>query len=115
MKEERLFKLTEVAFLIGVAPKTLEVWYAFKRKNPDNEYAQMLPDYTQDTSRGMRLWKESDIEKIIAFQKAKPNGKGRNNKGLFGEITHADYYTKKEKKDGKKKAGRSRNAEKSKK
>ena len=106
--KERLLKATEVAFLVGVAPKTLEVWYAFKRLHPDNEYAKLLPDYTQETSRGARLWKESDVEKIMAFQKAKPNGKGRNNKGLFCEITHADYYQKKKekKKDGKKETNR---------
>lgn len=110
MMEERKLKATEVAFLLGIAPKTLEVWYAFKRLHPDNEYAKMLPDYTQETSRGARLWKESDVEKIMAFQKAKPNGKGRNNKGLFCEITHADYYQKKKekKKDGKKETGRNK-------
>ena len=109
MKEERKLKSTEVAFIVGVTPKTLEVWYAFKRMHPDNEYAKMLPDYTQEGARGTRYWKESDIAKILEFQKAKPNGKGRNNTGLFGEITHQDYYKKKkEKKDGKSKISRSK-------
>ena len=40
-KEERLLKATEVAFILGIAPKTLEVWYMFKRKHPDNDYAKM--------------------------------------------------------------------------
>ena len=110
MKEERLLKLTEVAFLVGIAPKTLELWYAFKRQNPDNEYAKMLPEFRQDNTRGIRFWKESDIEKIIAFQKAKPNGKGRNNKGLFCELTHPEYYKTKEKKNGKKKVSGNRSS-----
>ena len=101
---ERLLKATEVAFLIGIAPKTLEVWYTFKRRHPENEYAQMLPEYQQDRERGARYWKESDIEKIKAFQDAKPTGKN----GLFGDITHMNYYRiKREAKHGKKKSKRS--------
>ena len=98
--KERLLKATEVAFLVGIAPKTLEVWYAFKRKHPDNEYAKMLPNYQQEVSRGIRYWKESDIEKILEFKKNKPTGKN----GLFGDITHMNYYRiKREAKNGKKK------------
>lgn len=112
-KEERMLKATEVAFLVGIAPKTLEVWYAFKRKYPDNEYAKMLPDYEQQGARGMRLWKESDIEKIIEFQKVKPNGRGRDATGLFGDMSYSKhYYTKKkkekEKENGKKETNRNR-------
>ena len=87
-KEERLLKATEVAFILGIAPKTLEVWYMFKRKHPDNDYAKMLPDYIQERERGQRFWKESDVAKIKAFQDAKPKGKN----GLFGDITHMNYY-----------------------
>lgn len=105
---ERMLKATEVAFLLGIAPKTLEVWYMFKRKHPENEYAQMLPDYEQERERGPRFWKESDVAKIKAFQEAKPTGKN----GLFGDITHMNYYRikREEKKNGKKDSkGRSSN------
>lgn len=103
MKNERLLKATEVAFLIGIAPKTLEVWYMFKRKHPENEYAKMLPDYQQERQRGIRFWKESDIEKIVEFKNSKPKGKN----GLFGDITHMnEYRIKREAKNGKKKTAK---------
>lgn len=102
---ERLLKVTEVAFIVGVAPKTIEVWYAFKRKHPENEYAKMLPNYQQETSRGIRYWKECDIEKILEFKNNKPTGRN----GLFGDITHMNYYKlKREAKNGKKKSGKSK-------
>ena len=100
--KERLLNAVEVAFLVGVSPKTLEIWYRFKRKYPDNEYSKLLPEYQQEVSRGIRYWKESDIKKIIKFKNIKP--KGRN--GLFGSITNANYYRlKREAKNGKKKTG----------
>lgn len=103
--EERLLKITEVAFILDIAPKTLEVWYWFKKKHPENEYAQLLPDFIQETSRGVRYWKESDIPKLKEFQEKKP--KGRN--GLFADITHMNYYKKQReaKKNGKKESKRS--------
>lgn len=96
----RLLSSTEVAFLVGIAPKTLEVWYRFKRENPDNEYALMLPAYKQDGANKPRYWKEEDIEKILAFKDAIPHGRN----GLFGNITHQNTYKKewRKRKNGKK-------------
>lgn len=101
--KERLLTANEVAFIIGVAPKTFDVWYMFKRKHPDNEFAKLLPDYQQEVDRGIRYWKESDIEKILEFKNTKPRGRS----GLFGDVTHGNYYRlKREAKNGKKKSKR---------
>lgn len=89
MAEERLLKLEEVAMLIGSSCKSINNWYWFRRENPDNEYAKMLPEYTQHGARQTRYWKESDLWKLIEFKKAIPQGK----KGVMGSITQR-YYRK---------------------
>ena len=89
---ERLLKLEEVAVLIESSCKSINNWYWFRRENPDNEYAQMLPDYIQEGNRQTRYWKESDIWKLIEFKKSIPQGK----KGVMGSITQR-YCKKKEK------------------
>ena len=96
----RLLTSTEVAFLVGIAPKTLEVWYRFKRENPDNEYARMLPEYQQAGANKPRYWKEEDIAKILTFKETIPHGRN----GLFGKITHQNTYKKewRKRKNGKK-------------
>lgn len=86
---DRLLKLEEVAVLIGSSGKSINNWYWFKRENPDNEYAKMLPNYTQEGGRQTRYWKESDIWKLIEFKQAIPKGRG----GVMGDITQK-YYRK---------------------
>ena len=90
-QEERLLKLEEVAILIGSSGKSINNWYWFKRENPDNEYAQMLPDFIQNGERQTRYWRESDIWKLIEFKNAIPQGRN----GIMGSITQR-YYKKKE-------------------
>ena len=92
MADERLLKLEEVAVLIGSSCKSINNWYWFRRENPDNEYAQILPDYVQEGNRQTRYWKESDIWKLIEFKKSIPQGKS----GVMGSITQR-YCKKKEK------------------
>lgn len=88
---ERLLNATEVMFLVGIAPKTLDRWYAFKRENPDHELSKQLPDFEQPAGfKTPRYWKESDIPQLMAFKDLVP--KGRN--GLFGNITHQNQYKK---------------------
>ena len=86
--EERLLKLEEVAVLIGSSGKSINNWYWFKRENPDNEYAKMLPDYIQESSRQTRYWRESDIWKLIRFKQTIPLGRS----GIMGSITQRYYH-----------------------
>lgn len=96
-KEEqtRLLKLEEVAILIGSSGKSINNWYWFKRENPDNEYAKMLPDYIQEGSRQTRYWNEHDIWKLIEFKQCIP--KGRN--GIMGSVTQKYYHKETETKN----------------
>lgn len=89
---DTLLKLEEVAILVGVSFKTINTWYAFKRAHPDNEYAQLLPDYIQAGNRQKRFWRKSDIWKLIKFRQSIP--KGRN--GVLGDITQKYYRKQKE-------------------
>lgn len=84
--------ITEVAVLINKSVQTINMWYAWKRKNPDNEYVKLLPDYEQDGERQIRYWNREDVWKLIEFGQQLP--KGRN--GFMGDITQR--YVKKEEK-----------------
>lgn len=97
---ERLLKIEEIALAVGVSVKTVNFWYMFKRENPDNEYAKMLPEYTQLGARSQRFWKEADIWSMIEFKKQVPKGC----RGVMGGTTHKT----KENKDGKKKVSKRR-------
>lgn len=82
-KEVKLLTLEEVALTIGVSIYTINVWYKFKRTNPENEIAQMLPDYVQNGGRQKRYWKESEIYKFLQFKENLPHGRN----GIMGEVT----------------------------
>lgn len=92
MNYKEHIKIEELAMLVGVSTKAVNYWYWFKKAYPDNEYAQMLPDYIQEGKRQTRYWKRDDVWKVITFKQAIP--RGRN--GLMGSITHK-LYKKKEK------------------
>lgn len=82
--EEYLLKITEVAVLVGVTPKTIENWYLYKEACPDDEITQLLPPIVHkgDNYR-TRYWHREDIYKILEF---KANVKlGRN--GTMGKVT----------------------------
>lgn len=80
--------VTEVAVLVGCSVQTINYWYAFKRKEPQNRLAQLLPDYSQEGARQTRYWTEEDIFKLVLFKDSIP--RGRN--GILGEVTQR--YTK---------------------
>lgn len=82
-KMKTLLKIEEVAVLVGVSVQTINNWYVFKRMEPDNEYAKMLPNYEQAGPRKLRLWDKSDIQKFIEFKRAIPKGC----KGTMGRTT----------------------------
>ena len=90
MKENRL-KIAEVATLLECSVNTIESWYRFKRSNPTNKYAMMLPEpYKKDDAlRATRYWKQSDIYKLIEFKTSIPRGKN----GVMGCVTQK--YVKK--------------------
>ena len=88
MSDDVLLKLEEVAILVGVSFKTINTWYYWARKNPDNEYAKMLPEYIQAGKRQKRFWRKSDLWKFIQFKQSIP--KGRN--GIMGDVTQVYYH-----------------------
>lgn len=79
----KLINAQETAYRVGISCKTLDIWYRFKRENPSNEYALMIPEYYQETSRSKRLWKESDVAALINFKNSIPQGRG----GVLGSVT----------------------------
>lgn len=87
-QEERLLRLEEVAILIGSSGKSINNWYMFRKQNPDNEYAKMLPDFIQQGARQTRYWKESDVWKLIEFKQSIPQGRN----GIMGCITQKYYH-----------------------
>ena len=91
--QEVLVTATQVAAQAGISIQTLNIWYKFKRDNPEHELAKMLPDYLVGERR-TRYWKMSDVYKLVEFQTNLP--KGRN--GVMGDITQK-YYRKDNKND----------------
>lgn len=87
---EQMLRIEEVALLIGVSTQTINIWYRWKKHNPDNEYAELLPDYEQTGARQMRWWKRSDLWKLIEFKNKIPHGRY----GILGDITQRHYRYK---------------------
>lgn len=95
MSEQRKFRAIEVALLLDISVATLGNWYVFKRQNPDNEIAKLLPEPIQKAPRQTRYWTEEDIPKLVEF-KSKVVW-GRN--GFMGSITQRYGKAHKEKND----------------
>lgn len=96
MKTVQRLRIEEVAIRIGVSVNTVNSWYRFKKQNPDDEYAKMLPDYTQEGGdRSVRYWTEQDIDKLLEFKNKRPTGRN----GVMGIVTQK--YVKKENRHGK--------------
>lgn len=85
----RKLNVTEVAVLVGCSVQTINYWYAFKKEEPDNELAKLLPEFKQEGARQTRYWNEEDIFKLVSFKNSIP--KGRN--GILGSVTQR-YATK---------------------
>jgi hypothetical protein len=90
------FRAEEVCTRLGIATKTLDNWYLFKRNDPTNEYAKLLPEYIKCKLKGLpvRLWKKTDLYKLFEFSYAIPRGR----KGAMGSISTKYYHRNKEKK-----------------
>ena len=87
---EKMYKIGEVALLIGVSEKTINFWYGWKRTNPDNDLVKFLPEYITVGQYRTRYWRDSDIWKLIKFKSNVP--KGRN--GIMGDVTQKSYRKK---------------------
>lgn len=92
MKNNKL-NITEVSVLIGKSPQTINMWYAWKRKNPNNEIGKLLPEYEQIGNRQLRRWNREDIWKFIEFEQFIQTGRN----GFMGDITQK--YVKKGEKE----------------
>lgn len=86
-----MLRIEEVAVMVGVSTQTINNWYKFKKKNPDNEHAKELPDYIVDFPKKTRLWDCKDIEALQKFRESLP--KGRN--GILGSVTQKYSRNKK--------------------
>ena len=91
MQKERLLTAMEVSVLVGISSQTLNIWYTYKRQNPNSEYAKKLPEYTQSGNKQTRYWKYEDVYKLIEFKAALPHGRN----GIMGDITQK--YCRKDK------------------
>lgn len=80
---KRLLKIEEVAMTIDTSVQTLNNWYRWKKLNPDNEYAAILPDYIQSGNRRTRYWKSEDMYKLLEFKLKLPHGRN----GILGDVT----------------------------
>ena len=80
---ENLLNAVDVAQRVGCSPQTLSVYYKFKAENPFNEYSLMLPDFIRIGKKRTRYWHEEDVQRIIEFREAIPQGRN----GLLGSIT----------------------------
>ena len=76
-------KIEERAMRIDSSVQTINNWYKWKRLNPDNELASLLPEYIQDGARQTRYWNTEDIWKMIEFKQHII--RGRN--GVMGDVT----------------------------
>lgn len=91
IKDKDLLTALEVCVLIPCSYNALNYWYRWRESNPDNEYAQLLPDYIQVTDRQTRYWKREDVAKLIQFKNTVPQGR----KGIMGDITQKYRRAKK--------------------
>ena len=78
-----LLRVEEVALLCGVSVQSVNNWYRFKRENPNNEYARLLPDYATLEGSRQRMWDKSDINALVDFKQKMPKGC----KGVMGSVT----------------------------
>lgn len=88
----KLLTIEEVAVSAGVSVQTINIWYRWKKQNPEHERAKMLPDPIQVKPRQIRFWEPQDVLQIIEFKNTVKTGRD----GIMGSITQK-YARKKEK------------------
>lgn len=90
LDRDNLLSVEEVAVSVGVSVQTINIWYRWKRQNPDNERAVMLPDFIQLGTRQARFWEKSSVLKLVEFKNSMKYGRN----GIMGSVTQK--YIKKE-------------------
>mgnify|MGYP002622418860 CR=1 FL=1 len=93
---ERYLKIEEVALTIGSSVQTINNWYRWRKTNPDNDFANLLPDYIQSGPKQTRYWNPDDIWKLIEFKQTIPQGRN----GILGSVTQKGARKKREAKKG---------------
>ena len=88
----KLLTIEAVAVSTGVSVQTINIWYRWKKQNPEHERAKMLPDPIQAKPRQTRFWEPQDVIKLIEFKNTVKTGRD----GIMGSITQK--YARKEKK-----------------
>lgn len=78
---EGYIKIEELAMRIDTSTQTINNWYKWKRENPNDELAKILPPYIQEGNRQTRYWNVSDIWRFIKFRSSII--RGRN--GVMGQ------------------------------
>ena len=86
---ERMLRAVEVALLLNISVPTLSNWYKFKRENPNDEYARLLPNYEVIGCHNQRFWDKSDVGALVEFKQKMPKGRS----GVMGTVTQR--YVKK--------------------
>lgn len=89
MQQRTFLTIEQVAVTCGVSVQSINNWYKFKRENPDNEYAKLLPEFTVLGGHNQRFWDKSDLGALVAFKQKMPKGC----KGVMGSVTQR--YVKK--------------------
>ena len=91
LKTKEKLTLYEVAICLDRSLQTINNWYKWKRENPNNKWAKMLPDYMQAGERQERFWRGKDIKALIKFRDNVPWG-------VLSDVTQR--YVKRENLDG---------------
>lgn len=88
----KLLTIEEVAVSVGVSTQTINIWYRWKKQNPNHERAKLLPAPIQAKPRQTRFWELQDVMQLIEFKNSVKTGRD----GIMGSVTQA-YVKKKEK------------------
>ncbi len=86
----KLLTIEEVAVSVGVSVQTINIWYRWKKQNPDHDRAKLLPNFIQAKPRQLRFWEPQDVMKLIEFKNSVKIGRN----GIMGSVTQK--YVKKE-------------------
>ena len=92
MEETEYLTVNQVGAYIGRSEHAINYWYKWKKDNPDHELAALLPDYVQEGKRGTRLWKKSDVWKLLEFKQKVPQGRN----GIMNDSIQKYFHKEKE-------------------
>lgn len=104
MAEKKWLRIEEVALLVGSSTLSINMWYKWKRENPNHEMAKLLPNYKigKVGSPRTRCWSQDDIYRILEFKSHITTGRN----GFMGDVSQRYVKKKEGKSNGKKKSTR---------